>query len=194
VSKEIGSSHVQEIFRGRGSPGINNVGLMARALALKDNADAGEEENVRWQTLQVSTLSIASCVGRILIGIFPSMCSFDKVKTFCWIGVTADFANHRGTRRARCLSIVAASFVVSQLVGLGVQDIKHLQYAVILVGISYGGVFGLLPTIIIEWFGMGPYTVTHFRLNCENSRPLPRRMVKQTTSQRTGALFPYPRS
>jgi len=58
-------------------------------------------------------------------------------------------------RRARCISIVATCFLISQLAGLRVQDIKHLQYAVILVGISYGGVFGLLPTIIIEWFGMG---------------------------------------
>lgn len=60
-------------------------------------------------------------------------------------------------RRARCLSAVAVSFLASQLVGLRVQDIEYLKYAVILVGISYGGVFGLLPTIIIEWFGMGLY-------------------------------------
>ena len=42
---------------------------MARALALKDNASPDERENVKWQTLQVSTLSIASCIGRIVIGI-----------------------------------------------------------------------------------------------------------------------------
>jgi MFS family permease len=162
---------------------------MACALALKDNPDAGEEENVKWQTLQVSTLSIASCIGRILIGIFPSGCGSDKVKTFCWTGVTADFANHRGTRRARCLSIVAVSFLVSQLVGLGVHDIKHLQYAVVLVGVSYGGVFGLLPTIIIEWFGMGPYSCS-FLFELQELTP----PSAQTTSQRTGALFPYHRS
>ena len=61
-------------------------------------------------------------------------------------------------RRVWCLSIVAASFLVSQLVALRVQDIEHLQYAVFLVGISYGGVFGLLPTIVIEWFGIGLYS------------------------------------
>lgn len=47
------------------------------------------------------------------------------------------------------------TFLISQLVALCVRDIEHLQYAVILVGASYGGVFGLLPTITIEWFGMG---------------------------------------
>jgi len=118
---------------------INNVGLMARALMLKDNASPDARECVKWQTLQVSTLSIASCVGRISIG------------------MAADFANHRGTRRSRCLSIVAMFFLISQLVGLRVQDIKHLQYAVLLVGFSYGGVFGLMPTIIIEWFGMAHF-------------------------------------
>jgi len=41
---------------------------MARALALKDDTDPNEQENVKWQTLQVSTFSIASCIGRILIG------------------------------------------------------------------------------------------------------------------------------
>ena len=42
---------------------------MARALVLKNNPSPDEQENVKWQTLQVSTLSIASCIGRILIGI-----------------------------------------------------------------------------------------------------------------------------
>ena len=71
--------------------------------------------------------------------------------------MTADFGKHRGMRRAWCISIVATCFFISQLVGLCVQDIKHLQYAVTLVGISYGGVFGLLPTITIEWFGIGAH-------------------------------------
>jgi hypothetical protein len=65
----------------------------------------------------------------------------------------ADFAKHRGIRRAKLIYIVAVSFLVSQLVGLGVQDIEHLQYPVFLVGISYGAAVGLLAVIVIEWFG-----------------------------------------
>ena len=129
---------------------------MARALALKDNSSSDEQDNMKWQTLQVSTLSIASCAGRILIGTgLSGVYSFVMAQTSYRTGVTADFGNHRGVRRAWCISIVAASFLISQLVGLCVRDIEHLQYAVALVGISYGGVFGLLPTIVIEWFGMG---------------------------------------
>lgn len=63
---------LQESLRPQNYLGINNIGLMARALALQDNASPGEDRNVKWQTLQVSTLSIASCIGRILIGISPS--------------------------------------------------------------------------------------------------------------------------
>lgn len=42
---------------------------MAHALVLRDNANPDEAENVKWQTFHVSMLSIASCFGRILIGI-----------------------------------------------------------------------------------------------------------------------------
>ena len=96
------------------------------------------------------------------------------------------------------MSIVATSFLVSQLVGLCVQDVEHLQYAVILVGISYGGVFGLLPTIVIEWFGMG----THSRSFLSEQRWLTyfsgslstpsENYCTQPTSQRIGASFHCP--
>jgi len=142
---------------------------MARALVLKDNASPDEQENVKWQTLQVSTLSIASCIGRILIGnCLARVLHLAVFHTFHRIGVTADFAKHRGMRRAQCISMVATLFLISQLVGLCVRDIQHLQYPVILVGISYGGIFGLLPTIIIEWFGMG----THSRFFPSESQQL----------------------
>jgi len=131
---------IMSLLAGSGMMWINNVGLMARALVLQDNASPDEREYMKWQTLQVSTLSIASCIGRISIG------------------VIADFGKHRGMRRARCISLVAASFLISQLVGLCVRNIRHLQYAVALVGISYGGVFSLFPTIVIEWFGMAHFS------------------------------------
>jgi hypothetical protein len=54
------------------SSGITNLGLMARALVLKHNANSSEEENVKWQTLQVATMGIANSLGRISIGIYPS--------------------------------------------------------------------------------------------------------------------------
>jgi len=125
----------KSLLMGSGIAWINNVGLMARALVLKNNPNPNEEENLKWQLLQVSTLSVASCIGRLLIG------------------VTADFAKHKGLRSARLISGIAATFFISQLVGIIVQDVEYLQFPVFLVGISFGGTVGLVSIIVIEWFG-----------------------------------------
>lgn len=197
MSKRTEPFHTHHTLRPRNPSGINNVGLMARALVLRDNTNPDEEESAKWQTFHVSTLSIASCIGRILIGILslppPSgVLYLHKVQTLHCLGLIADFGNHKGTRRARCLSIVAITFLISQLVGIRVQEIKHLRYAVSLVGISYGGVFALLPSIVIEWFGMRSYihpflSKPHSELTFFN---LAVRCV-QPTFQRTGVSFPY---
>ena len=146
---------VEGSLRPQDFSGINNVGLMARALVVKNHPSTRDEkEDAKWQTLQVLTLSIASCIGRISIGICLSGAHNSNMTNFpCWVGLTADFAKHRGMRRAQLISGVAISFLVSQLVALCVQDIEHLQYPVFLVGISYGSTIGLLPVILIEWFG-----------------------------------------
>lgn len=60
----------------RASSGMNNVGLIARALLLKNNPSLDEEESVKWQTLQVSAMSIGSFFGRVLIGIYPSRAQY----------------------------------------------------------------------------------------------------------------------
>ena len=65
------------MWRRRNFSGINNLGLIARALALKDGATPNEQEHAKWQTLQVSTMSIANCLGRVSIGIYlPEVQSF----------------------------------------------------------------------------------------------------------------------
>ena len=56
--------------------------------------------------------------------------------------------------RSYCLVLVAVMFFVSQIVAGSVNDITHLWIASILIGLAYGGVFSLFPTVCIEWFGM----------------------------------------
>ena len=166
---------------------------MARALALKDEAIPDERENVKWQIIQVSTLSIASCIGRVLIGSDFSTVNAPQSSHFSRTGVVADFAKHKGMRRVWCISIVATAFLVSQLVGLCIRDVKHLQYAVALVGTSYGMTFALFPTIAIEWFGIG----THGRFSVNQPALLNlcrRRIIAQVTPQRTMAFFVWPLS
>ena len=119
---------------------------------------------------------------------------FDIVQTLRWTGVTADFGKHRGMRRVQCISIVATSFLISQVVGLFIQNNEQLQYAVVLVGVSYGAVYGLIPIIAIEWFGIGPSSVPlPPRLQKLTYPPdsLRFRTVAQPMSQRTVALLTY---
>lgn len=47
---------------------INNVGSISQALYAHGNPDYDEVESAQIQSLQVSTVSIMNCVGRIIIG------------------------------------------------------------------------------------------------------------------------------
>lgn len=117
---------------------INNVGSIAQALFSKGNPAYDELEASTWQAAQVSTVSIMNFLGRILIGI------------------AADVTKSRLRRpRSFCLTLVASLFIISQVVLLREDDVHTLWIASALLGLAYGSLFGLLPTICIEWFGMG---------------------------------------
>lgn len=47
---------------------INNVGLIAQALFANGNPDYDDVKAAQLQALQVSTISVMNCSGRILIG------------------------------------------------------------------------------------------------------------------------------
>lgn len=56
---------------------INNVGLIAQALFANGNPDYDDVKAAQLQALQVSTISVMNCSGRILIGafiVFPEYC------------------------------------------------------------------------------------------------------------------------
>jgi len=98
-------------------------------------------ESFKFQAVQVSAVSVMNCIGRISIGIF------------------ADFVkNHMAVRRAYCISLVAVLFFISQLVAASIVDVEDLWKASFLVGFSYGSMFGLFPTITIDWFGMSHFS------------------------------------
>lgn len=48
---------------------INNVGSMAQALFSKGKATYSEADTAKQQAVQVSTISILNCAGRIIIGL-----------------------------------------------------------------------------------------------------------------------------
>jgi MFS family permease len=45
-------------------------------------------------------------------------------------------------------------FILSQVFATQVNNIEHLWMTSALLGLGYGGTFGLFPTIVIEWFGL----------------------------------------
>jgi hypothetical protein len=72
-----------------------------------------------------------------------------------YAGIIADLFKHRfGFPRSFAMVIVAAGFVTSQLITYHVEDIEHLWKASLILGESYGMLFGLFPTLVIEWFGI----------------------------------------
>jgi len=124
------------------SSDINNAGSIAQALLAHNNPAYDDVESSTWQAAQVSSLSLANFCGRVLIGI------------------AADTAKSRlRVPRSFCLPLVATLSILSQLVLMAIGDVGHLWMASVIVGFAYGCWYGLLPTISIEWFGLGEWTL-----------------------------------
>ncbi|KAI0771714.1 MFS general substrate transporter [Trametes elegans] len=125
------------LLSGTGIMYINNVGAVTQALFAYNNPNYDEVKAAQWQATQVSTVSVMNCAGRILIGII------------------ADFVKGKlRLQRSTCLLLVAVMFIVSQVVCLSIESVRDLWKASALLGIAYGGLFGLFPTLVIEWFGL----------------------------------------
>jgi hypothetical protein len=78
------------------------------------------------------------------------------LRSFETSGLIADFFRIRlRLPRVFCFCIVSALFVVSQISVINVYDVAHLWKATALLGLAYGSLFGICPTIIMDWFGLG---------------------------------------
>lgn len=72
--------------------------------------------------------------------------------------MVADFVrNYLNRPRSFCITVVAAIFIVSQVTCYYVEAVENLWKASALLGLAYGCMFGLFPTICIEWFGLRMY-------------------------------------
>jgi len=132
---------IMSLLSGIGLMWINNVGSITQALLAKDNPVYDDIESSRWQSIQVSTVSIMNCTGRICMGII------------------ADFVKNRlNLRRTYCILLVALLFLLSQVMAILTSDVQHLYKTSAMLGFSYGGMFGLFPSITIEWFGLSHFS------------------------------------
>ncbi|KAH8834961.1 major facilitator superfamily domain-containing protein [Flagelloscypha sp. PMI_526] len=128
---------VLSILSGTGLMYINNVGSMAQALFTEGKDTYSEAETAKQQAVQVSTISVLNCSGRIIIGVLNDLAK-----------------NKFRLPRSTCLILVAFMMLISQFIAHGVDDLAHLWQASSALGIAYGATFGLYPTLAIEWFGM----------------------------------------
>ncbi|KAJ7702436.1 major facilitator superfamily domain-containing protein [Mycena rosella] len=132
---------ILSLLSGTGLMYINNVGSMSQALFSKGNPAYDEVEASRWQATQVSTISIMNFSGRILIGLIS-----DNIK------------NRFGFPRSYSLVLVSTLFFLSQLLAAQITDVTDLWKASALVGLAYGTIFGLFPTVCIEFFGLSHFS------------------------------------
>ncbi|KAI0337334.1 MFS general substrate transporter [Trametopsis cervina] len=132
---------ITSLLSGTGLMYINNVGSITQALFAKGDPEFDERKAAQWQATQVSTVSIANCLGRVLIG------------------VIADFTkNNLHYPRSFCMALVASTFIISQLTVYNIDNIADLWRGSALLGLAYGGLFGLFPSLVIEWFGLAHFS------------------------------------
>ncbi|KZP19077.1 hypothetical protein FIBSPDRAFT_1045810 [Athelia psychrophila] len=62
--------------------------------------------------------------------------------------------------RSYCISLVYTLFIISQAVAFSTDDITQLWKASLALGLAYGGLSGLFPSITIDWFGLSHFSET----------------------------------
>ncbi|KZP07252.1 MFS general substrate transporter [Athelia psychrophila] len=134
---------IMSLLSGTGIMYINNVGSISQALFARGNPNYDEAIAAQWQATQVSLISITNFTGRVLIG------------------MASDYAkNNLHLPRSYCITLVCALFIISQAMAFSIDDITQLWKASLALGLAYGGLFGLFPSIVIDWFGLSHFSET----------------------------------
>jgi len=113
---------------------INNVGAMVRALAF--SLPYSEEETQRIVNSHVSTISACNALARIGVGLLSDL-----------------LLKHHHVPRPYVLVFSACMALLGQITVLFVSTLSLLYISSVLVGITYGFFFSLIPTIVGDVFG-----------------------------------------
>ncbi|KAG0000736.1 hypothetical protein BGZ80_001529 [Entomortierella chlamydospora] len=136
------------LLAGPGLMYMTNAGNVIRSIYRDHMEDPSipptDEELIRLQQLQnyhVSLISLCSCLGRFSVGM---MSDLGKRGSGKWWGIS----------RIGFLVYAGVCVWLGQTFGANINDINDLAKVSILVGLGYGSVFGVAPTIVSEWFGV----------------------------------------
>ncbi|KAF8936216.1 major facilitator superfamily domain-containing protein [Dissophora ornata] len=139
------------LLSGPGLMYVTNAGNIIRSIYRDHMEDPSvpptAEELLRLQQLQnyhVSLISLCSCLGRFSVGL---MSDLGKRGRGQWWGIS----------RIGFMLYAGVCVWLGQTFGANVSDIGDLDKVSILVGLGYGSVFGVAPTIVSEWFGVSNF-------------------------------------
>ncbi|RDA90443.1 hypothetical protein CP533_3010 [Ophiocordyceps camponoti-saundersi (nom. inval.)] len=128
---------IMALLAGIGLMTINNIGNDVNALWKHFDHSVNKRFLVNQQQMHVSILSVCSFVGRLLSG------------------VASDYLVKRlGASRIWCLVVACVVFLAGQASALTVQNPHFLSLVSGFSGLGYGLLFGVLPSIVTEAFGI----------------------------------------
>ncbi|KAJ2734565.1 hypothetical protein IW152_002222 [Coemansia sp. BCRC 34962] len=114
----------------------NNIGTIVNALYFSSTDDPDPSAAQRLINHHVAVVSLGSFMGRLTIGAIT-----DLGKRF-W-----------GLPRSGILVVVVFCMVLSQIIAGAAETLTTLLLGSALTGLSYGFLFGVMPTLVSVWFG-----------------------------------------
>ncbi|KAJ2886133.1 hypothetical protein IWW38_005257 [Coemansia aciculifera] len=121
----------------------NNIGTIVNALYFSSTDDPDPSAAQRLINHHVAVVSLGSFAGRLAIGAVT-----DLGKRF-W-----------ALPRSGILVVVVFCMVLSQVIAGAAETLTMLLVGSALTGLSYGFLFGIMPTLVSVWFG-----TSHFGSN-----------------------------
>ncbi|CAG8480722.1 8291_t:CDS:2 [Ambispora gerdemannii] len=124
---------------------INNVGSILRSLFDTTLMFDDHEKLLKYQNFHVSLISVFSCIGRVSSGFISDLTKQTFNLRRIWFMLSA--------------SILLLSGQI--IVGFFATHLETLWIGSMLIGLGFGNLLGIAPTIASEWFGL-----RRFGLNC----------------------------
>ncbi|CAG8519280.1 6345_t:CDS:2 [Ambispora leptoticha] len=117
---------------------INNVGSILKSLFDTTSMVDDHEKLLTYQNFHVSLISVFSCIGRISSGF------------------TSDLFKQTFNLRRIWFLLSASILLLSGqiIVGFFITHLETLWIGSMIVGLGFGNLLGIAPTIASEWFGL----------------------------------------
>lgn len=126
---------------GAGQMYIYCVGYVARALILANDGEVDPADVQRLQAVQVAIISVCNCATRMVAGVLSDYLKRNYGLQRLWVMYLS-------------LILMSAGHVASMIV----TNESHLWVVSTLIGLGYGVIFGIYPTIVSESFGMTKFS------------------------------------